>query len=435
MRFPLFSLSLKSLANRRVSVILTIISIAASVMLFTGVEKIREGARAGFETTISGTDLIVGPRTGQVNLLLFTVFRIGEGMGGMSMESHDWVASRPEVTWTVPLSLGDSHRGFRVLGTTNAYFDHFRYGQQRALAFESGAPFADSHDVVIGSAVAAQLDYALGDAITVSHGLVSVDFAAHDAEFTIIGILAPTGTPVDSTVHVTLEGLAEAHEDLPGSGDSAQIGRRIGEPIGGDHEPDDHDEVHDHAPQQISAMLVGLRSRPLALRVQNDVNTYEGEPIMAILPGVTLAQLWGLIGVAETALIAISGFVILIGLLGLLTRILSSLNERRREMAILRALGARPGHVFSLLVLESALTAFAGSLFGLIILYAGLWGANAALSGSVSLPAFDAITGAVPGLFDLYVIAGVTALAALLGVLPGWLAYRNSLHDGLSIRV
>ena len=103
MRFPLLSLSYKSLLNRRVSVFLTVLSLALSVTLFAGVEKIREGVRTGFETTISGTDLIIGARTGQINLLLYTIFRIGEGTPGISWESYQLVANRPDVAWTIPL--------------------------------------------------------------------------------------------------------------------------------------------------------------------------------------------------------------------------------------------------------------------------------------------------------------------------------------------
>ena len=187
--------------------------------------------------------------------------------------------------------------------------------------------------------------------------------------------------------------------------------------------------------ERITAMLVGLTSRPLALRLQFAINNYDGEPLLAIMPGLTLGQLWSLLGAAEAALLAISGFVILIGLLGLLTRVLSSLNERRREMAILRAVGARPGHIFALLVFESALTAFLGAVLGLGVLYAGMAIAEVTLAQSAAIPMLGAVTAQGPSLFDLGILAAVTGLAALLGMMPAWQAYRHSLQDGLSIRI
>ncbi|MCI5045083.1 MAG: ABC transporter permease [Aquisalinus sp.] len=453
MRFPLFSLSYKSLLNRRVSVFLTVLSLALSVTLFAGVEKIREGVRSGFETTISGTDLIIGARTGQINLLLYTIFRIGEGTPGISWESYQIVANRPDVAWTIPLSLGDSHRGYRVVGTDNNYFEHYKYGQQTNLAFAAGGEFQNAKDVVIGAKVAADLAYSLGDRIRIAHGLVATEFAEHDAEFVITGILRPTGTPVDASVHVTLEGLdlvhdepqsarpapaqtkapdAEAH-DHEGHDHDEEHGDHVDDESHADHEGHDHDHVH--TPGQISAFLVGMTSRPLALRLQGQVNNYQGEALMAILPGVTLQQLWSMFGVAETALFAISAFVIAVGLIGMLIRILASLNERRREMAILRALGARPRHIFSLLVCETMLSAFIGALLGLGILYGGFALAGQLLADSASIPAFDAIISQKPGTFDLWLVGGVTLLAALMSLFPAWKAFRDSLSDGLTIRV
>lgn len=416
MKFPLLSLSIKSLANRKFSVLLTVFSIALSVMLFLGVEKIREGARAGFEKTVSGTDLIVGARTGQTNLLLYSVFRIGEGISGVSWESYETLASRREVAWTIPLSLGDSHKGFRVVGTTNNYFEHYRYGESRNLQFSAGAEFTSETDVVLGATVAKQLNYVLGDKIRISHGLVSTAFAEHDEiEFIITGILEPTGTPVDMSVHVTLEGLELAHEDASTHAEHA-------------------DDDHAHEPEQISAFMMGLTSRPLALRLQQQINTYEGEPLTAILPGVTLAQLWGLIGTVETALLAISGFVVVIGLVGLMTGILAGLNERRREMAILRALGSRPGHVFTLLLMEAIVTGLAGALLGMALLYGGFALAGIFSESLPALPLLDTIITQRPGLVDLIVIAAVVVGAAIIAMIPAWRAYRNSLSDGLTIR-
>ncbi len=145
-RLPILNLALRSIGNRRATAILTVLTVAISVMLFLGVEKVRHGARESFENTISGVDLIVGARSSPVNLLLYSVFHIGDATNNITWESYETVASAPGVAWTVPISLGDSHRGHRVIGSTPGLFEHYEYGGGRHLEFASGAPFEDLFD-------------------------------------------------------------------------------------------------------------------------------------------------------------------------------------------------------------------------------------------------------------------------------------------------
>lgn len=409
------SLAWRSLANRRTTAVLTIFTVALSVMLFLGVDKIRRGAEASFRNTVSGTDVIVGARTGSVNLLLYSVFRIGEPTSNVSWESYERFADDPRVDWTIPLSLGDSHKGFRVLGTTGAYFEHFRYGGDNALTLRSGTAFDAPMDAVVGAAVARDLGYEVGDEIVISHGIVSAGFADHqDDPFTIVGVLAPTGTPVDRTVHVTLEGLDAVH----GIGGTAPHD-------GKDHDTDE--DAHGHEPTQITAFLVGMRSRVMALAYRRDVNTYEDEALTGILPGLAIQQLWSVVGAAQLALTVTAGFVVAAGLLGLLTAILTSLNERRREVAVLRAAGASRGTIFSLLVTESTLIATLGAALGGAAVFGGLRAIGPMIEARFGVPVADL----APSLFDLAILAGVVLAATLLGMVPAWRAYRNSLADGL----
>lgn len=417
-RFPIVSLALRSISNRAGTALLTILTVAISVTLFLTVEKVRHGARASFENTISGVDLIVGARSSSVNLLLYSVFHIGDATNNITWESYQAVASARDVAWTVPISLGDSHRGYRVVGTTPDYFEHYRYGGGRTVRFEDGAPFSNLFDTVIGAEAARALGYAVGDEIVVAHGMGEVSFIEHDANpFTITGILAPTGTPIDRSVFVSLEAIEAIHLEGPtGAGTGLS--------------PEDLTAM-DLSPDSITAFMVGLNTPVAALRLQRQVNTYPAEPLQAIIPGVALAQLWSVVGAAERTLAAVAAFVVLTGLVSILTAVLTSLNERRREMAILRALGARPGHVFILLVAESAVLALAGALAGAVLTYAGLTAFAPMLEArfGILLPAL------IPGLYDLAIIGAVTGVAALLGAGPAWRAYRNSLADGMTVRV
>ncbi len=417
---PIVSIALKSLLNRRATAALTVFAIAISVTLLLGVEKVRIEAKASFANTISGTDLIVGARSGAIQLLLYSVFRIGNATSNISWESYREIAARPEVAWTIPLSLGDSHRGFRVLGTNGDYFRHYRYGRKQPLAFAAGAPFADLFDAVLGADVAQSLGYRIGDPMVVDHGLGSAGFSKHeDKPFRVAGILAKTGTPVDRTVHVSLEGIEAIHIDwqsgtrVPGMSVSAEAVRRM-----------------ELRPRAITAFLIGLDSRLATFAVQRHVNGYRAEPLLAILPGVALQELWDLMGTAEAALTAISVFVVVTGVLGMLTMLLAGLNERRREIAILRSVGARPLHVFTLFVAEATVLTAAGTLLGLALLYASLL---------VAQPIVDARFGlylsiAPPTARDMAILGLVMVAGFLAGTVPAHQAYRKSLADGMIVR-
>jgi putative ABC transport system permease protein len=422
MATPTLNLAWKSLWNRRVTALLTLSAIAVSVALLLGVQKLRTAARESFANTVSGVDLIVGARSGPLNLLLYSIFRIGDATANVSWKTYQKIATHPDVAWTIPISLGDSHHGFRVMGTDHNYFEHYRFGGSRELKFSSGGPFHDLYDAVLGSDVARTLGYKLGDSIVVAHGVGNVSFAEHkDKPFRVVGILAPTGTPVDRTVHVSLEAITAIHIDWQ-SGMQAPPGYRVSAAEA---------RRRDLTPDTLTAFLVGMSSRVMTFTMQRAINDYRQEPLLAILPGVALSQLWELVGVADTALMIVAAFVVLAGLLGMLTAIATSLNERRREMAVLRSLGARPRHVFSLLVAEAGLLATAGVAAGIGLTYLLL------LAGRPLLEKRFGIFVAVSGLsaVDLAILGGIVAAALLLGLVPAFRAYRNALSDGLQVRV
>lgn len=413
-------LALQSLRNRWLTALLTVLAIAFSIVLLLGVEKVRTGARQSFADTISGTDLIVGARSGSLNLLLYAVFRIGNATNNITWTSYQDIVSRPEVAWAVPLSLGDSHRGFRVLGTTPDYFKHYRYRQTRGLVFAGGAPFADLFDAVIGADVASALGYKVGDPIVVSHGLGAVSFVAHDDKpFRVAGILEKTGTPVDRTVHVTLEAIEAIHVDwqsgarVPGQSVSADDVRRM-----------------ELKPKAITAALIGLKSRLATFRLQRAINEYPQEPLTAILPGAALQELWELVGTAETALKAVSAMVVATALLGMVTMILTTLNERRREMAILRSVGARPRTVLGLLMAEAGVLTLIGIASGVALLYAALLALQPYVDVNYGL--YLPIEAPKPG--ELMTLGIIVVAGCVAGLLPALRAYRLSLADGMTVR-
>lgn len=416
----ILNLAWKSLLNRKATALLTVLTVSIAVVLLLGVERIRTQAKESFANTISGTDLIVGGRSGQVNLLLYSVFRIGNATNNIDWLSYQEFSQHRAVKWTIPLSLGDSHKGFRVLGTNHSYFEHYRYGSKQPLTFSQGREFNGLFETVIGSDVAKALGYQVGSKVVIAHGISDVGFSRHDnLPFTVVGILAPTGTPVDKTVHVSLEAIEAIH-----------VGWESGANLG--HQPSAEQLAkRDFTPKQITAMLIGLKSKIQTFALQRQINDYPAEPLSAIMPGVALHELWGMMSVAEQALMAVSVFVVIAGLLGMLSSLLTSLQERRREMSILRAMGARPQHVFALLVSEASVLTLLGIALGVSILYLLLAVAAPMIASQYGIQI--ALTGLTP--YEWQLLGSVQLAGMVIGFIPALRAYQQSLSDGMTIRL
>lgn len=459
---PLLSLAARSAWNRRFALGLVLLSVALSSFLLLSLQRLREDVRASFAQAVSGADLVVGPRTGSVQLLLSAVFRIGQPTHALRLSSVQALAEHPAVDWVVPLALGDSYAGFPVLATTDAYFRHFRYGQKQALQAAQGRFFGEAapDEAVLGAEVARRLGLAPGARLVLAHG--DGAFREHDHgehPFTVVGVLHATGTPVDRTVHVSLQAMGALHPDELASllgGLPAGMAPLGGRGPAGEHAEEhvdehahehadrhakehagEHDEGHDHdhaaptLPRHVNAALVGLKNRAAVFAVQRWVAEYRGEPLAAVLPGVTLDELWQVVGLGEQALLAMTGLVALVSLAGLVAVILAGLNERRRELAVLRAVGAGPGHVWLLLAAEGAGLTLLGATLGLLLHLA----AAAALAPWLQAHFGIVLQPGGPSAEQGLLFAAIVAAGWLASLLPGWRAFRLSLADGLTPRI
>ncbi len=416
----ILGLAWKSLLNRKATALLTIFTIAISVVMVLGVEKIRSQARESFSNTVSGTDLIVGARSGSIQLLLYSVFHIGSATNNISWKSYQKIAHSKKVKWIIPISLGDSHRGFRVLGTNLDYFKYFCYGHKQPLKLAQGKHWNDLFGAVIGAQVARDLGYKIGQKIVISHGIGSAGLVKHDTmPFYISGILKPTGTPVDQTVHVSLKAIEAVHVDW-----------KFGAQMPGVHTSAKKVKAMDLQTEQVTAALVGLKSRLSVFSMQRAINKFKAEPLLAVMPGVTLFELWDMMGTAETALMVISWFVVVAGILGLLGMLLSSLNERRREMAILRSVGGRPSHIVSLLTVEAGLLTFLGIMTGVILFYLFLFIMRPFILDQFGIE----ITMSFLSARELMILSVVLAVGFLIGLIPAYQSYRYSLSDGMMVK-
>ncbi|MCO7189406.1 MULTISPECIES: FtsX-like permease family protein [unclassified Pseudoalteromonas] len=480
----LVTLATKSMLNRKASVLLTLFTIAISVMLLLSIERVRQEAKSSFSNTVSGTDLIVGARSGDIQLLLSSVFRIGHANNSVSWASYQDIKAQRGVSWAIPISLGDSHKGHAVLGTDSAYFTHFRYGKKQNLAFAAGRAFVNAQEVVLGSEVASKMHYRLGQQIVISHGMGNTSFHHHDDNpMTIVGILAPTGTPVDKTVHVPLAAIeamhsqpksaprmigkpkqSTDHDDTHEHNHSHDHGHADEHKHNGSHDHADehghnddhgHTDEHNHGheqpdtvavavpapahlhgdligePKQITAFLMGLDSPLYTLQIRRNINNYKAEPLLAIMPGVTLRELWRMLGLVEKILLLFSGVVVLISLLGMLTTLLATLNQRRRELAILRSVGARPRHIFTLMSSEAILITAAGCALGIALFYALIALAQGTLQSQFGI----SLSISLLSHYELMLIGVIMAAGTLMGILPATRAYFYSLSDGMSIKL
>jgi len=417
----LSGMAMRSAWNRRHNLLLMVLAIALSTALLLGVERIRQQVRAGFSQAVSGTDLVVGARGSPLQLMLYTVFRLGGATNNMGWDSARRIASHPLVAWSIPISLGDSHRGFPVLATSQDYFRYFRYGERHPLEMAQGRTFAGLFDTVLGAEVARRLQYKLGDRIVLTHGDVAGPMAAQfqhaDKPFVVTGILAPTGTPVDRTVHISLEAMEAIHLDW-----------QAGVPIPGMSIPPELVKKFDLTPKSITGLLVGLKLRSRVFALQREIAEDSREPLMAVLPGVALDELWEMVSVGEKGMLLMSALVVAVGLAGLVSSILAALGERRRELAILRAVGARPIDLLMLLAAEGCCLMLAGTIAGYLLLTA----LSAALAPWLQARLGVALAATWPQSGDLPLLGAIVVAGALASLLPGWRAYRLSLGDGLT---
>ena len=452
----LLTLAWRSLRNRPVTSILTVAAVALSITLLLGVEQARRGMRESFTGTIKGTDLVVGARGGTLQLLLGSVFGIGSPTGSVPYSVYEQWAKHPAIRWTVPLAIGDSHRGYRVIGTTPSLFEHWRYRSSGTLQFAEGRVIATDGDVVLGSEVAEKLGYRIGSEVTVGHGLNAVaglgDHETHP--FIVTGILRPTFTPLDRALFVTLDGIEamheEGHEEVAAAGAGAMPGADGPPAMPGAEAPTmpgaspplaipgsagpaytPPANIFQDEPRALSAFLVGTRTRFETLQLQREINQFKAEPLTAVIPGVTLAELWRTLGTVEGGLRLVGALTIVVGLIGMLVALYSSLEARRREMAVLRAVGARPGMIVSLLVLESGMLTLLGCAVGVGLTMVGF----ALAQGVIEARTGVHIMVQAPGAVEWIYIGVVLTAGVLVGLVPAWRAYRSSLADGLSPRL
>jgi len=495
-----FTLVFQSLLNRWLSCLLIILTLACSISLYFTVSRIQESVKSSFKNTVSGVDSVVAARGGNLQILLNSVFLIGEPSAPIQWNTYKDITDNKKIKWAVPISLGDSHKGFRVIGTTNNYFKEIKYSSGKNIEFLSGNSFNDVFDVVIGSVVASKLNYDIGEEVAITHGLSEVgevhtfhsedvspeehakhedhddhedhakhedhddhedhakhedhddhedhakheehddhedhakhedhddhedhakddDHAGHDHEnlgFKITGILKSTGTPIDNAVFVSLAGIEAMHTGWIGN--QKVIDVSVEQIMKNELEP-----------KTISAIFLSLNNRTQIFQFQRDVLNYKKEAISSVMPGITLSRLWMLTGNVDKAFKIITFFIIIIALLGMIAMTIAGLNSRRREMAILRSVGASPTNIVSLLLVESIIISIISCIAGYILMIVIFSLGKDYLQNNygIFIDSFSIKN------YDLQIIITIIFAALVATIVPAIQIYKNTLRDGLSVK-
>ena len=420
-----WSLAWRSAWSRRHALAMVALSVSVSVLILLGVQQLRHDARQSFTQALSGVDLIVGPRGSASELMLYSVFQVGRPSRNMAHEAYVALRALPQVRWAVPVQLGDTYRGFPVLGTTPELFEVFQT-QGARLQWAQGRPFADPQadagavvEAVLGAQVAARHGLSVGDRLVLTHGRsdgLAPDHA--DQPFTVVGVLQATGAPIDRNVIISLQGFEALHQGMGAPG-LPWLGGAGTAPT-----------VADRAalvPRELTAVWVGLHARTEVFSARRGIERLPQDSLMAVLPGVALDELWQVVKLAENALLAIGVLVAVSGMLSVAAVLMVGLSARRKELAVLRALGATPLALLGLVWLEALGVCLMGMLGGLLLHGLGLWALQDLLRTELGI----AVQWGWPTAEVAWSLAGLVLAAWLAASVPALRAYRLSLVDGL----
>lgn len=407
----------RSLRQHAFSTSITLFAVALASGLTMAVFSIQQQSREAFSGGDIGYDAVLGARGSQLQLVLNTVFHLDTSPGNIPWSMYTQLRDdTPGVRLAIPYAMGDNYMGFRIVGTTTEIFDKFEYQEDRTFAVEDGGRFFEDGyaEAVIGSFVAQRTGLKVGDTFNPYHGLAYNEESQHADEYTVTGILEPTNTPSDRVLWIPIEGIFRmGGHVLRGTGETYT-------PQGGQSIPDAHKEV--------SAVMIQFSSPTMGLTLDHTINKQGKVATLAYPIGRVMLELFDKIGWVNRIFELVAYLVVLVSGGAILASIYNTINERRREFAILRALGARRRTVFSAIVIESAVIAFIGSMFGLVF-YGGILAAAAVV--------VRAQTGVVLEVFSIHPALyltpmGITLLGAVAGIIPAIKAYSTDVAENLT---
>lgn len=395
----LLNLVRRSLRQHLLSTCITSISIALAGGLWLSVWIIKDEANATFQNVHSGFDAVLGARSSKLQLVLNAIFHVESSPGNLDWEDYLDISKMPEVLAAVPIAVGDNYRGYRLIGVAPHLFSEIEYRPNKRLEPAIGRVFDPTlREAVIGSFAARKLGLKVGDRFHPYHGILFDEKKKHAETYIVVGILKPSNTPSDRVIWIPLAGLQKM------SG----------------HDPKTANEI--------SAVLIQLRSVQSGFRLSQLYNDQGNRLSFAWPIGQIMAQLFSKIGWLDRLLALIAYLVALLALGSVLASIYNSMNERRRDIAILRALGARRQTIFGMIVLESTAISILGMAMAFVI-YAILFSIVASILRAEIGVVLDLIQWH-PVMFWVPLI--MILASAFAGLIPARKAYQTNVAEHLA---
>ena len=404
----------KNIKQRSLSSMLTILSVLLGVGLVTAILILKNESEDAFNQTATGYEIIVGPKGSSLQLTLSTVYQIGLPIHNMPIKVYYLLKNDKRVRLAIPYIFGDNYKNFRITGTVSELFSEFEYKKGIRYKLDEGSFFSNDFEAVIGKEVADKTGLKTGDTFSGSHGIESYEGASEHSEkkFKVTGILSRTFTPSDRVIFVSMNSVWELHNHENENNGS-----------------EDHHIISDSM-KTISAVLLKLKSPVFfdLLRRQINENKYEGINAQAVLPLFEIKQLFDIIGNINSVILVIAYLVIFTAAVSILVSIYNSMNERMREIAIMRSLGARRFLIMKIIIFEGMFLSAAGALLGCIAGHAAVFFLQEKISGLSGIK----ISGFVFSMFEVYLITGTVILGIIVSIIPAVKAYRTDVSKNLN---
>ena len=341
------------------SILLMALGIAIISLLLLAGKQIEEK----FTRNVAGIDMVVGAKGSPLQLILASIYQIDSPTGNISIEEANRLTRSPLVKSTIPLSMGDSYEGYRIVGSNEKYLEHFQ------AEFETGQVFSKAMEMVVGSKVAKNLGLKVGDVFSSQHGFDKEGEAHKDKQFKVVGILKTTNSVLDALLITPLESVwavhDEHHEEEIGKGANALKLLEEEQP------QTDEEHHHDEDSKEITSLLVKFRNPAMGMMMARSIN--QNSTLQTATPAIEINRLFALLGVGVDALKWIALVIIVVSGLSVFVSLYNSLKERKYEMALMLSMGASRTKLFLLLLLEGLIISIIGFIIGIFLSRFGLW--------------------------------------------------------------
>ncbi|MGV3771867.1 MAG: ABC transporter permease [Verrucomicrobiales bacterium] len=390
----------RSLRQHALSTVITALSIGLGAGLLMSVWAVKGQAQNTFAGVNSGFDAVLGARGSKLQLVLNSIFHLESSTGNIQLEDYEMIQKNPGVALAVPIATGDNYRGWRIVGTITEMFEKVELDSTgRRFRLATGRWFEpDLREAVLGSFAADQLELKIGDEFEPFHGITFEGAHQHEETYVVVGIMEPSNTPADRVIWIPLEGVQWM----------------------GGHDP--------RAATEVSAVLVKLKSGGLAaFQLDQRYNKQTDRLTFAWPIGAIVSDMFSKISWVDRVLEIIAWMVVVVATASMLASVYNSMHNRRRDLAILRALGARRWKLSAAVVLEAATIAAIGALIGFAV-YAVIMGVISSVVRAQTGVALDPL--AWHHIFLVGPLA-IIALGILAGMIPAYKAYQTDVAENL----